>query len=53
MSESLPTDPTELDDAVAEKAEEAGVADESAAYTDAISRDETTRKSDESEAHPS
>lgn len=54
MSDSPPTDPTERDAAeVAERAEEAGVADEGAAYTDALSRDQPVPKSEEAEAHPS
>lgn len=35
------------------KIEEAGVADETAAYSDAIGEDERTPPSDESAAHPS
>jgi hypothetical protein len=52
MSDEKPADPNAFKD-VAEKSLEAGIADESAAYEQAIERDDKDRDDKEPEAHPS
>ena len=47
-------DPSKIDQTeAAEKIEEAGVADETAAYTDAINKGEAAADVSDTEAHPS